>query len=179
MDAETHVRGFIDKNWPELYELIPADASFHEESRWAAFHTHGLQPEKWVHSRSGKWFAADESVPDGYFACGLQNGGGSEYLFVLWEKDGRRFAFYEQYVVYMVKEGASVEKTAVALKEAMNAWEQGGDIVVFSGPWGWFNPDENRFELDSMNEASDGEMGKIMEHLSERGEAQRPDDIPG
>ena len=78
----------------------------------------------------------------------MQNRGGSEYLFLMWFRNGRRFWFYDQYVVFVAQSEAFPESTRQRFDLAFQRWESATGDVVFSGPWGWFDPATSRFEED-------------------------------
>jgi hypothetical protein len=66
----------------------------------------------------------------------------------MWVRDGRRFWFYDQYVLIHDAGCSSVERTRERLDEAFEQWESCNQDVIYSGPWGWFDPQTCRFERD-------------------------------
>ena len=65
---------------------------------------------------------------------GCQNRGGSEYLFMMWYSDGRKFWFYDQYVVFMGSGfPASVKRTGERLAKALKNWEGTSEDILYSG----------------------------------------------
>jgi hypothetical protein len=102
----------------------------------------------YVHSRGGKKLVADANVPSGFQWIGVQNRGGSEYVFAMWRDHERWFWFYDQFVVYYANSSASTERTQRRLSNALERWRSGETTVVYSGPWGWFDPQSGLFDKD-------------------------------
>lgn len=172
-----NARRFIARYWPELAVSIPPGASFFSVPigiNSDGFSTHGVTPDRWIHSRGGSWFSTDKCVPEGYFACGLQNAGCSENLFLMWEKEGRRFSFYDPYVVLHGGSSASTDSTRENLRLALERWHSGVEIVVFGGSWGWYQPETNSYEGDDPCET--GELGEILSYIAQRAKSYRPPD---
>lgn len=172
---EQQFRTFLDEHFPSVVARTPQEAVFGEGMRWAGFYTHGVEPERWVHSQGGSWFAKAPGVPEGYWACGAQPGGGSEYLFVLAADGGRRFAFYSQYTNYFSESSASTQQTQSELEQALARWDDGGRVVVYSGPWGWYRPEQDRYSLEPDRDDK-SEMAKMMRLFKSTGDVHRPKD---
>jgi hypothetical protein len=105
-----------------------------------------LIDEFWVHSRGGKKFSSNPTPPDFFFLLGCQFRGDSEYLFFMWNRDGRRFWFYDQ--IFCTFGGASFEKTASKLDLALEYFRKNSGDVIYSGIWGWLDLHSRRFEKD-------------------------------
>lgn len=88
-----------------------------------------LVDERWMTHRGGGAFEeARASIPDGFFAAGVKNAGGSEYVFAMWKRDGRLFWFQQQYVNFHV--GEAYEVVGAALAAALARWDAGrGDVL--------------------------------------------------
>src|SRR5437660_10586886 len=100
----------VTEHWPQLLRYIPP-AAVH--LRWDKIvdgiridgygNNAAIPPDRWMGGRTvmtGKFtpFAADREVPPGYFACGVHlRGNLAEYVFAMWEQDGRRFWFYHRF----------------------------------------------------------------------------------
>ncbi len=131
-----HVMKYIDSNWPQIQSRIiagikPFDNGF---GIGTGLCTHPeLIGERWISSIGSKLFA-ETTLPEGFQCLGLQNRGGSEYLFMMWFINGRRFWFYDQYVVF-VGEGfpASKERTSKRLDAALERWDATVRDVLYSG----------------------------------------------
>lgn len=92
-----------------------------------------LIDENWFHPYGYREFASAE-LPDGYHCFGIKNRDASEYLFIMWFKDGKRFWFYDQIAVLVGKEFlASPERTGDRLNLALERWELSHHDVLFSG----------------------------------------------
>ncbi len=164
---------FIRLHWPVLTARLPEKFSFFQgkaDGVVEGFCAPELWPNRWIHSRGGSLFASDQTVPERYSACGIQGRGGSEYVFAFWREGARRFSFYDQYVVHGLKEAASCQKTAERLEAALVRWKRGDPLVVFSGPWGWFDPVTGDFERD--HQVLPGEFGKFYQELVARSRAE-------
>jgi hypothetical protein len=152
VDGRDGVGDFIESNWPSLAELFPPVLrSGTVATHGGLIRMHTNMPEAfrttWVHSRGGGRFADDASVPEGFCAVGQQVSD-LEYVFAVWARDGRRFGFYDMY-----RGHCSVDcygKAKQNLELALDRWRTTTDpIVVFSGPWGWYDPDRHKFERES------------------------------
>src|SRR5690349_18966260 len=101
---------FVMENWPQLAKYIP-DSAVEWRSKKVLdgiridgyCNSAATPPDRWLGGRgiaTGKFtpFALDPRVPPGYFACGVHlRGNFSEYLFAMWEREGRRFWFYHRF----------------------------------------------------------------------------------
>jgi len=134
-------------HWPALGRYVPVEALALARriagSDGVCTHADAAAPD-FVNSRGFEKFLSDLPVPDGFFWAGIQNRGGSEYVFAMWRVGTRRFWFYDQYVVYMCQSDASHELTATHLAEALGRWDTGTEDVAFSGPWGFRKRPEER-----------------------------------
>lgn len=143
---------FICENWPEIGAFVPTETGLVKDQcigRDHGFCTHPREVDNyWVHSRGGKRFTVGPTPPKRFFWLGIQNRGGSEYFFVMWYRDGRRFWFYDQHVVFFAESDASVARTRKRLHLALLRWRAMHGDVVFSGPSGWFDAQASRFEKD-------------------------------
>jgi hypothetical protein len=104
--------------------------------------------EYWVHSRGGKRFTTGPTPPELFFCLGTQDRGESEYLFLMWYRHGRRFWFYDQFVVFVCESDASVEGTRDRLEAALQRWERSAGDVIYSGCWGGLDAGAGRFDRD-------------------------------
>lgn len=71
-------------------------------------------------------------LPDGFTALATRNGGGSEYVVVMWHRNGRRFWFHDQYVNFHGGD-ASQERTRQRLAAALARWDSGLRDVLQCG----------------------------------------------
>jgi hypothetical protein len=167
-DAEKEMREFIAEHWSQLLQRIPDRSEYFEmkQEGISGFCSHDFLPLKWVHSRGGSWFAQEDVLPEGYFSCGVQYRGGSEYLFIFATDNDRRFAFYYQYIVYAAGI-VSYPQSSQCLDEALRRWDSGQTVVVLSSPWGWYDPQKRMFDLDDTSE--------FTRFLSSHGERERPE----
>lgn len=151
---------FITEHWPQLATYIPDSAvpqrrdEILDGIRIDGYcNSAANPPDRWLgrtvaFGRSPN-FATDAQVPPGYFACGIHLAGNfSEYLFVMWERDGRRFWFYNRYFSTGNPEGHSTIRAAVALDVALAQWEGGATTVMYHGDWGWFIPEINDWAVN-------------------------------
>jgi serine/threonine protein phosphatase PrpC len=139
---------FIARHWPELLARVPegaAQAPMTWPGEAVCTRLDAWDPE-WVHSRGGRAFVLDPRVPDGFFACGLQYRG-SEYLFAMWREGARRFAFHDQYLQSMGADAKAL--VARRLRSALQLWDAGEELFVFSGPWGRYRPAQGAFGHDA------------------------------
>lgn len=126
---------FIVANWPEVSRYIPQEAVPLRRGFGVGdgiCSRPDIASDAWVRSSGGADFLERPDVPEGFFWLGVQNRGGSEYLFLMWRRGGRGFWFYDQYVVLMSGNSAeSYSRTANRLRRALAAWENGhGDVIV-------------------------------------------------
>ncbi len=126
---------YVFCNWPQLksYILFGPSKFDHGFGRGTGLCSHPeLIDECWVSSYGSKAF--EEAVlPEGFYCVGIQNRGGSEYLFVIWYLNGRKFWFYDQYMVFVASSEASVKRTRVRLKKALKRWKKTNEYVLYSG----------------------------------------------
>ncbi len=153
-DHAKRARSFIVSRWPQILPHIPQEAAYCR-LRLPVGPAHGLctHPSAidvwWVHSRGGKRFSLADSVPpDAFFWVGIQDRGGSEYLSLIWFREGRRFWFYDQYLVYVATSEASVERTRSRIEAALGRWHGTRGDVIYSGLWGWYDTQASGFERD-------------------------------
>jgi hypothetical protein len=140
---------FIYKHWRRIFDYAPDSIYIFNlaPGRIEGLCTHLDNIDySWIHSRGGKSFK-DADVPESFFWVGIQNRGGSEYLFLMWNRDGRKFWFYDQYVVFMPGRPDTTKKnTRIKLDFALKKWDSSKDDVIFSGPWGWLDQSGEAFE---------------------------------
>jgi hypothetical protein len=86
----------------------------------------------WIGSDGYRTFANAE-LPEDFHCIGKQNRGTSEYLFVMWFKDGRKFWFYDPFIVYGDGFQDSVERTGNRLNLALERWEESSYDVLYDG----------------------------------------------
>lgn len=137
-----HVMKYINKQWPQVAPQIPDKIMLfdHGFGRGTGIcTTPGIIEDDWITSYGSTVFT-DATVPESFFCLGIQNRGGSEYLFIMWVRNGRRFWFYDQYVVY-VGEGfpASVKRTSERIDRAFERWDKTDGNVLYSGIGDQFN----------------------------------------
>jgi len=78
-------------------------------------------------------FAQAPAVPEGFFVIGIF-AKGSEQLFLMWQRDGRRSHFYDTYYAIDTTARRGVNLSARAgehLDQALAAWEDSTDERVF------------------------------------------------
>jgi hypothetical protein len=105
--------GFCLRNWPELTRYVDASVTplvRHKSVMGVCSHPE-FADDFYVHSRGGKKLVADANVPSGFQWIGVQNRGGSEYVFAMWRDHERWFWFYDQFVVYYANSSPSTERT--------------------------------------------------------------------
>ena len=130
-----HVMKFIKSIWPQLTPYTPDDILMfdHGFGRGTGLCTDPeLIGDRWVSSAGYKSFK-EAVLPEGFHCLGIQNRGGSEYLFVMWVKNGRKFWFYDQYVVFMGKTDVSVIRTKERIGKVLVRWENSYCDVLYSG----------------------------------------------
>jgi hypothetical protein len=151
---------FITDHWPQLIRYIPES----EVELYLDKISDGVRIDGYCNNEAAPldhWvgrvvvlgmfppFATDPEVPPGYFACGVHiRGNSSEYLFAMWERDGRRFWFYTRYFSVGNPTGHSTSQAAEELDTALRRWEGGTASVMYHGEWGWFRPDANKWEYE-------------------------------
>lgn len=145
----------ICQKWPEIGELLPSvgnlvDCRRMGQDTGCCTHPEVLDPF-WVHSRGGKRFLTGSTPPEGFFWVGIQDRGGSAYLFLMWRREDRSFWFYDQFVLYYTGSDYT-ERVRRLLKAAIERWDTSTSDVIFSGPWGWFDPKRGCFESDDEDE---------------------------
>ena len=136
------------KSWPELKPFVSASAEpLSRGFRNTGVCTHSeFADDFYVHSRGGKKFILDAAVPPSFQWIGIQYTG-SEYFFAMWRERERWFWFYDQYMRPFTKRALEA-RVRERLSVALEKWKAGAeDIVVYSGPWGWFDP-ATGFETD-------------------------------
>jgi len=137
LDARvSHVMRYISSNWPQIEPYIPAETRQfdHGFGRGTGLCTQPeLIGERWISSIGSKKFK-EAAVPEGFHCVGIQNRGTSEYFFMMWHKNGRKFWFYDQYVVF-VGDGfpASQKRTRERIKIVLKRWEETNGDVIYSG----------------------------------------------
>lgn len=146
-DNVVEILNFIYKHWPVVQpyvpkEVIPVCRGF-GQSDGICSHPN-LASDSWVHSRGCEQFVLEATPPDAFFWMGLQDRLSSEYFFLMWYRNHRRFWFYDQYLS-VASNYSSPEKTLEFLNAALERWISTTGDVIYSGPWGWFNPETQRF----------------------------------
>jgi len=69
----------------------------------------------------------------------------------MWRRAVRSFWFYDQFVVHYTASDYT-QRVRQLLQDALRRWDASTSDVVFSGPWGWFDPQLGRFENDDEDE---------------------------
>jgi len=131
-----HVMNFVYTQWPQIMPYISDDHMLfdHGFGRGTGLCSNPeLIDDEWITSYGSKSFT-ETNLPEGFQCIGIQNRGGSEYVFIMWFKNGRKFWFYDQYVV-LVGEGfpASKERTSKRIDKALEHWETTDHDVLYSG----------------------------------------------
>ena len=125
----------IEGYFPDLAGYIPRDLPL-TTIEGGRFHdcvtTHpAIDFSRFVHSTGGTRFTSDPDVPDGFFACGaILVGATSEWLFVFWSRDGRRFWFYGRIVCFVATSNEPPEVFRAALRQALDRWDAGEPTVT-------------------------------------------------
>ena len=132
-----YIMNYIYEHWPQVRSYVPADAVPLQRgfNKGDGLCTHPeLVDEFWVHSRGGKRFVIETIPPDSFFWVGAQDRGGSEYFYLMWFRDGRRFWFYDQYIAgYVLRDPpSSPERTRARLDQALKQWETTDGDVIYS-----------------------------------------------
>ncbi len=136
-----HVMNFVYTQWPQIMPYIPDNLMLFDHGFG---HGTGLcsNPEliddEWITSYGLTPFS-EVALPEGFQCIGIQNRGGSEYVFIMWVKNGRKFWFYDQYVVFVCDSQASKKRTSNRIDNALERWETTGNDVLYSGITGHFN----------------------------------------
>jgi hypothetical protein len=152
-DMRGRIMDFLLGRWPQILDYIPPDAAADHRllptgsARGLCTHPDAID-WWWVHSRGGKRFALASVIPASFFWVGTLDRGGSEYLFLMWFREGRRFWFYDQHVVFVAESEASAERTAARMDSALQRWNANAGDVIYSGIWGLFDVHTSRFEQD-------------------------------
>lgn len=137
MDAKVkHVMKYITSNWPQIEPYIPNDIDGFDHGFGIGTGLCTLPEligERWISSIGSKKFK-EAIVPEGFYCVGIQNRGTSEYFFMMWNKGGRKFWFYDQYVVF-VGDGfpASQKRTSERINIALKRWESSSGDILYSG----------------------------------------------
>lgn len=131
-----HVMIYILSNWPQIKPYITEEIKQFDQGfgRGTGLCTQPeLIGERWISSIGARKFK-EADVPEGFHCVGIQNRGTSEYLFMIWHKNGRKFWFYDQYVVF-VGDGfpASQKRTSERINIALKRWENTNGDVIYSG----------------------------------------------
>lgn len=109
-------------------QVIPLDRGFGQSCGLCSHPD--LANESWIHSQGGKRFEKDTTLPDDFFWMGIQYRGGSEYFFMMWYKNHRRFWFYDQHAVYVAITNQSPEQTLKRINMALEKWmSTNGDVI--------------------------------------------------
>jgi hypothetical protein len=142
-------RAYIRRNWPELVARFPDDAVDADFGKVQTCTNHPeIDPRQWLFVENREGFVADPSLPDGYFAAGIQGRSAGEYLFAMWVSGSRRFYFRSRYVEWIGKSQDSIQRTKYLLNQALQRWDEGLETVVF-GPVRWLEPERG----DGQNQA--------------------------
>jgi hypothetical protein len=138
----------IHENWPRIEPYIPANAIPRLDP--GAFHlrTHSKDVLAWwLTSRGGKHFIMTASPPPAFFWLALPGSLHSEHLFVMWDRDGRKFWFHSAYYRTYGSE-KSIETSVRQLDAALERWRTTSGDIAYSGDWGWCDPTTGRFDKD-------------------------------
>ena len=150
MESGSELLRFILHSWPQLESRIQPELQFFKMTRLVMLVSNLRVPVwRWTFTRGGELFQGEE-VPDSYIACGIQSRGSPEYLLLMWREKERRFWFSDMYVnIYFGED--FINQVSMNLDLALEKWEAGDQIVVFSKEWGWFDPHSQRFERDTQD----------------------------
>lgn len=134
--SSAQVMNYISSHWPQIMPYLPQSLIPFEDdfSGGAGLCTNPeLIGEKWISSRGSRIFKEAELL-EGFHCLGIQNRGGSEYLFIMWLKTSRKFWFYDQYVVFAGNGfSASKKRTRKRLNKALLNWRKTNRDVLYSG----------------------------------------------
>jgi len=126
---------FINSNWSQIRNYIPGNLEPFDCGYGIGTGVctePSLMDEDWLSPVGYRKFAMSE-LPEEFYGIGIQNRGTSEYLFVMWFKEGRKFWFYDSFVVYGDGFPASVERTSKRLTQALERWEESHHDVLYNG----------------------------------------------
>lgn len=145
----------IYTKWPEIRTVAPPESDLvtcrpERQVTGCCTHPDAVNPF-WVHSRGGKRFLTGPTPPEDFFYVGIHDRGGSAYLFLMWRRCDRNFWFYDQFVVYYTGSDYT-ERVRRLLKAALERWDTSTSDVIFSGLWGWVDPQSGRFGGDDDDE---------------------------
>jgi hypothetical protein len=139
-EGERHARGavaYICAQFPELAALLPDRFGLFSRgfSVGDGVSTHPDAVDRsWLSYWGGAPFLKDPAVPEDFFAAGIKNAGGSEYLFAMWRIGGRRFWFMDQYVVFQSDAGnVSQANTRARFQRVLAAWREESGSAAWSG----------------------------------------------
>ena len=137
----SHVMNYVYTHWPQIMPYVPNDLMLfdHGFGRGTGLcSSPELIDEEWITSYGSKYFAG-AALPEGFHCIGIQNRGGSEYVFIMWMKNGRKFWFYDQYVVFVCDSQASQKRTGERIDKALERWETTDHDVLYSGIYDQFS----------------------------------------
>ena len=130
-----HVMNFVYTQWPQIMPYIPNDLRLFDHGFGCGTglcSNPELIDDKWITSYGSTPFS-EATLPEGFQCIGIQNRGGSEYVFIMWVKNGRKFWFYDQYVVFVCESQASKKRTSKRINKALERWETTVHDVLYSG----------------------------------------------
>lgn len=161
------LRKSILNRWPQLEPWIRRDLRYIELFRLMMLVSDETIPSwKWTFTRGGLLFR-NARIPDSYIACGIHNRGNPEYLLLMWNDCSRRFWFSEMCINIYSQEDFT-ERVSRHLDSALDKWNSGDQEVIFSGEWGFFDPDSSSFEADEKRGDDITLIENHEDHLRER-----------
>lgn len=125
MANANEIMAYIKLHFPMIISHLPENMEpfDHRFKKGTGLCSHpALLDTNWLTFNGQKAFSTAE-LPNEFYCVGIQNRGSSEYFFVLWVKEGRKFWFYDRYVVFIGSGFPdSPERTRERLKEALEEY---------------------------------------------------------
>ena len=124
---------YIHREFPAIPPRLPSELRLFSRGfgRGDGACTHpDLLDDSWLLYWGGTSFAAAD-VPEGFAAAGIKNGGGSEYVFVMWRRGGRTLWFQDQFA--NLQAGSYQDATRTRLAALFRRWDETTADILQSG----------------------------------------------